>query len=134
MSSAASHKRRSIYAKGASHSNPIPSASRIGNVILTGGIYGTDPATGKVPDDVAAQAKFVFENLRELLKEAGATTDDIIKLAFTVKTLSVREAINKEWLVMFPDADSRPARHVLQYDYLAGNQQLGCEAYLVLDA
>ncbi|HXP93767.1 MAG TPA: RidA family protein [Candidatus Binatia bacterium] len=133
MSSTAPKKRRSIFAKGASHTNPIPSASRIGNIILTGGIYGTDPATGKVPDDAEAQAKFVFQNLRELLKEASATTDNIIKLSFMVKSLSVREAINKEWIAMFPDAESRPARHVVQYDYLAGNQQMGCEAYLILD-
>ncbi len=126
-------KRRSIFAKGASHSNPIPSASRIGNVILTGGIYGTDPQTKQVPDDPEAQVRLVFANLRELVKEAGATTDDIIKLAFMVKSLNIREAINKEWIAMFPDAESRPARHVVQYDYLAGNQLLGCEAYLVLD-
>ncbi|HXF35416.1 MAG TPA: RidA family protein [Candidatus Acidoferrales bacterium] len=132
MSSTASSKRRSIYAKGASHSNPIPSASRIGNVILTGGIYGTDPATGKVPDAPEEQVRYVFANLRELLKEAGATPEDIVKLAFTVKSLSIREAINKEWTAMFPDPESRPARHVVQYDYLAGNQLLGCEAYLVL--
>jgi enamine deaminase RidA (YjgF/YER057c/UK114 family) len=132
MSSAAPRKRRSIYAKGASHVNPIPSASRIGNVIMTGGIFGTDPATGKCPDDAASQAKFVFENLRGLLAEAGASTDDIIKLVFNVRSLAVREAINAEWTAMFPDPESRPARHVLQYDYLSGNQQMGCEAFIVL--
>jgi 2-iminobutanoate/2-iminopropanoate deaminase len=133
MSSAASQKRRSIYAKGASHANPIPSASRIGNIVLTGGIYGTDPATGKVPDAPEEQVKHVFANLRELVNEAGATPDDIIKIAFSVKSLSIRDAINKEWVAMFPDAESRPARHVLQYDYLSGNQLLGCEAYLVIE-
>lgn len=131
MSTTGSKKRQAIYAKGASHANPIPSAARIGNLIVTGGIFGTDPETKQVPDDAAAQAKNLFANLRALLEEAGVTSDDVIKLAFSVKSLSVREAINKEWLAMFPDAASRPARHVLQYDYLAGNQLMSCEAYIV---
>jgi 2-iminobutanoate/2-iminopropanoate deaminase len=132
MSSAAKSQRRSIFAKGASHSNPIPSASRIGNLVITGGIYGNDPATHQVVDDPEQQVRLVFANLRELVQEAGATTDDIIKLAFSVKDMKIREAINKEWIAMFPDAESRPARHVVQFDYLPGKAVLGCEAYIVI--
>jgi 2-iminobutanoate/2-iminopropanoate deaminase len=125
-------RRRSIFAKGASHVNPIPSASRIGNIVFTGSIFGIDPKTKEVPNDPAAQVRLLFANLRDLVAECGATTDDIIKLAFSVKSLSVREAINEEWIAMFPDPDSRPARHVFVYEHLAGNQVVSCEACLVI--
>jgi len=40
-------KRRSINVAGASHTNPIPSASRRGPFVVSGAISGADPATGK---------------------------------------------------------------------------------------
>jgi len=48
-------KRQSINVPGASHVNPIPSACRRGPFVVTGAISGTDPATGKMPDDLDAQ-------------------------------------------------------------------------------
>ena len=39
-------KRRSINVPGASHVNPIPSASRRGPFVVSGAISGSDPATG----------------------------------------------------------------------------------------
>ena len=44
--------RKSIEVEGFSHgANPIPAASRVGNIVMTGGISGQDPVTGKVPED-----------------------------------------------------------------------------------
>ena len=40
-------KRQSIEIEGFAHKNPIPAACRIGNMLMTGIITGTDPATGK---------------------------------------------------------------------------------------
>ena len=41
-------KRQSIEIEGFAHKNPIPAASRLGNMLMTGIITGMDPATGKV--------------------------------------------------------------------------------------
>ena len=124
--------RRSIELEHVSHgTNPIPAACRVGNVIMTGGISGGDPASGIVPDDVRLQVAHAFANLRHILAAAGATPDDVVKLAITVRTFDLRAAINEEWLAMFPDAASRPARHVTRYDYLHGNTALQIEAFAV---
>jgi enamine deaminase RidA (YjgF/YER057c/UK114 family) len=126
--------RRSIEVEDLSHGpNPIPAACRVGNVIMTGGIGGGDPSSGIVPDDARAQVAHAFANLRRVLAAAGATPDDVVKLAIAVRTFDVRAAINEEWVVMFPDAASRPARHVTRYDHLPGNLALQLEAYAVAD-
>ena len=104
-------RRTSINVHGAKHTNPIPNACRIGNLIVSSGISGGDPKTGELPAALEAQAANMFQNLRDIVEKAGATTDDIIKLTVFLKDASDRKALNVEWLKMFPDAESRPARH-----------------------
>jgi 2-iminobutanoate/2-iminopropanoate deaminase len=126
-------KRKSIHVEGFSHgSTPIPAASRVGNIVMTGGINGTDKATGKISEDLAEQAKHVFANAKRIIEAAGAKTDDIVKMTFWIKQPAAREAINKEWVAMFPDAESRPARHTLQNDHMAAAVQIQCDAFAVI--
>src|SRR4051794_38757599 len=107
---------RSIHVAGASHKAPIPAAARVGNVICTSAVAGKDAATGKLPDDVAAQARNTFANLRAVLQAGGASLDDVVKLSVTMKDEAVREAVNAEWLACFPDPQDRPARHIVLHD------------------
>jgi 2-iminobutanoate/2-iminopropanoate deaminase len=125
--------RKSIDVDGLSHGdNPIPLASRVGNVIMTSGIGGTDPVTGKAPDDEAAQIANMFKNLERVLAAAGASMDDVVKVSFAVKSMSLREEINKHWIAYFPDAHARPARHVTEYDHFRRNVVIQLEAYAVV--
>ncbi len=104
-------RRTSINVHGAKHTNPIPNACRIGGLIVSGAISGNDPKTGELPPGLEAQAANMFLNLREIVETGGGTTDDIIKLTVYLKDADDRKALNAEWLKMFPDAASRPARH-----------------------
>jgi len=104
-------KRKSIYIEGFSHANPIPNASRIGNLIVTGVINGVDPATGKVAPTLEQQCAHMFTHVRRIVETGRGSTEDIIKMTVWMADASKREALNHEWLKMFPDKDSRPARH-----------------------
>jgi len=127
-------KRTSIEVQGYGHGpNPIPAASKIGNIVISGGIHGTDTATGKIAEDAIGQCAGVFANVRKILAAAGATPDHIIKMNFWVRDAAARDAINKEWIAMFPDAHSRPARHTLVYDKLAPAYQLQCDFTAVIE-
>ncbi|HEY5210354.1 MAG TPA: RidA family protein [Stellaceae bacterium] len=126
--------RKSIEVPGYGHGpNPIPAASRIGNMVITGGIHGTDTETGKIPADAIGQCANVFANVRKILSAAGASTENIIKMNFWVRDAAARDAINKEWVAMFPDAHSRPARHTLVYDKLSPAYQLQCDFIAVIE-
>jgi 2-iminobutanoate/2-iminopropanoate deaminase len=103
---------RSIDLPGASHNAPIPAGARVGNILCSSAISGKDAATGRLPEDAAAQARFAFANLRALLEAGGAALADVVKLAVTVRDDTVRQAVNAEWLAAFPDPHDRPARHI----------------------
>lgn len=126
--------RKSIHVEGFSHgANPIPAASRVGNIVMTGGVSGQDPATGKVPEDQIAQIALAFANLEKILKAAGASMDDVVKVEVTTKSPStMREAINVQWLKYFPDEHSRPARHVAHYEHFGGVTALQLAATAVI--
>jgi 2-iminobutanoate/2-iminopropanoate deaminase len=109
-------KRRSIEVEGFSHgATPIPAASRIGNMIASGGIAGLDTLTGKIPADLEAQVIAMFANVRKVVEAGGGTTDDILKMTIWVRDRAARAIIDPNWIRMFPDPHSRPARHVLVY-------------------
>jgi enamine deaminase RidA (YjgF/YER057c/UK114 family) len=129
---AAMSKRKSFDVEGLGHANPIPAVSRIGNIVATGGVSGTDASTGKIPEDVTPQCAHMFANLRAILAAAGATPEDVIRVTVWIKRPEIRAEVNKEWVVMFPDPHSRPARHTMLYDHFAGTMVVQCEAWAVI--
>ena len=57
-------KRKSINYPGFKHENPIPNASRIGNILMSSIISGRDPETSTMPTDLARYAIEVVNSLR----------------------------------------------------------------------
>ena len=107
-------KRKSVNYPGYSHQNPIPNGSRIGNILMSSIMNGTEPGTRTAPPDLAGQVTNIFRHIRLCVEAGGGTVDDIIKINFWMKQPSTgRAALNDEWVKMFPDEASRPARHTL---------------------
>jgi len=105
-------ERRSVNFPGFSHQNPIPNASRVGNIVMSSVIGGSNPGTRELPASLEAQVANVFGYIRAAIEAAGGTPENIVKIDFYVKDPTTqREALNAEWVKMFPDANSRPARH-----------------------
>ena len=116
-------RRKSINGSRARHENPIPNASRIGNIVISSVIGGTRPGTRELPASLEEQVANVFAHIRHDIEAAGGSVDDIIKITFWVKDpVLQRAALNTEWVKMFPDPESRPARHTLAL--LADNRAL----------
>jgi 2-iminobutanoate/2-iminopropanoate deaminase len=115
-------KRKSINYPGFKHENPIPNASCIGNILMSSIISGRDPGTGQMPSDLAGQVTNLFAQIKLCVEAAGGSVDDIIKVNFWMKDPATgRAALNGEWARMFPDPESRPARHTLALPANAAN-------------
>ena len=125
--------RESLHIEGVSHgNNPIPAGTRVGNMVFSGGIMGTDPATGKVPEnDPARQTELAFQHLKSLIENAGGTLEDVGRVTVFAKDLSIREHVNREWVKHFPDEHSRPSRHTQLTD-LRGGMLIQLEVVAVL--
>jgi enamine deaminase RidA (YjgF/YER057c/UK114 family) len=125
-------RRRSVTAEGLAHKFPVPNACRIGNLVVSGAIHGTDPATHVMPDDLTAQCAHVFANMKAIVETAGGTVEDIIKMTIYIRDRNDRGPLNDEWVRMFPDAESRPARHA-QPLTIEGPSLIQCDFIAVIN-
>jgi 2-iminobutanoate/2-iminopropanoate deaminase len=107
-------RRQSINGSKPRHENPIPNASRVGNLVMSSVISGVKPGSRDLPASLEEQVANVFAHIRHDIEAAGGIVDDIIKITFWVRDpASQRAALNGAWVKMFPDPESRPARHTL---------------------
>jgi 2-iminobutanoate/2-iminopropanoate deaminase len=109
---------------GRQHQNPIPNACRIGPFVMSSVLIGADPETAALPSDLDGQCTNMFANIRQLAERAGGSSQDIIRLTVWLADLDDRNALNREWLKMYPDPDARPARHARKH--------IGNPAHLIL--
>ncbi|MFC4276187.1 RidA family protein [Achromobacter aloeverae] len=123
--------RRSIYAEGFSHKNPIPAACRIGNMLYSGSIQGTDPATGAYGETIERQCELMFDHVRRIVEAGGGSLGDIIKMTVWMRDRSLRTALNPVWLRAFPNAEDRPARHTMTAP-LDGDKLIECDFIAVI--
>ncbi len=126
-------KGRSIHVDGVKHGAPIPMGARVGNMIFSSAIIGTDPSTGKVPEDLESQCVFAFANMKTMVENAGGKIEGIGTIKVYMKDRSQREAVNRPWLEMFPDEDDRPARHAIEYDAFPPGVLVQLEIVAVVD-
>ena len=83
-------------------------AVRFGDLLFISGVAPVDENLDLVGgDDVAAQTRRLFENMDRILKAAGASFGDILKVTVYLTDVNDREAVNVVRQEFFGDA--RPA-------------------------
>jgi enamine deaminase RidA (YjgF/YER057c/UK114 family) len=125
--------RRSFEVAGIEHSHPIPGVCRVGPLVMTSAVTGKDPGTDAFPGDIERQCEQMFANVRALLKAGGATPGGIIKMTVWLKDKSLQPYLNQQWVAMFPDAHSRPARHTFTAPDLDPPMLVQCEVMAVIE-
>ncbi len=123
--------RHSVYSKGFSHKMPIPNACRIGPLLVTGLVNGVDPETGKIPASLDEQVVCLFKQIRLIVEAGGGTTEDIVKITVWMADRGDRTALNREWLSMFPNPESRPARQAM-ISPMEGEKLIQCDFMAVV--
>lgn len=106
--------RRSIDIGTYSHENPVPMGSLVGGLLASGVIHGgsSGPDPSSFGSGMAEQCAQMFENVRLLLTAAGGSLDDLLKLEIRLARAEDRSELNTQWLSVFPNEASRPARSV----------------------
>lgn len=124
--------RQSIQIEGFGHgTNPVPAASVLRGLLVSGAIFGMDPATRKVAPGLEAQCELMLDHAARILLAGGCGWDDVVKMTFYIAPEQPREAVNAHWLRLFPDAGSRPARHVMVNDRLPPGTLIQCDLMAV---
>jgi 2-iminobutanoate/2-iminopropanoate deaminase len=89
-----------------------------GDLLFVSGLVGVDRHGALVGgDDVAAQARQVFANMRAVLDEAGCRFEDVVKVTVYLTDVDDRPKINPVRQEVFGDA--RPASTLVEVSRLA---------------
>ncbi|MEA2639093.1 MAG: 2-iminobutanoate/2-iminopropanoate deaminase [Chloroflexota bacterium] len=127
-------RRTVIKVPGLSHRTPISLGAKVGNIVHSAPIYGTDVERQLLPADPAEQAAHMFKNVRLFMDAAGGTIDDIVHIQLFLKDFKYRDAVDVEWLKMFPDEENRPSRHAVSEPEIRGGGAIfGVEILAVVD-
>lgn len=115
-----------IEAKSAPVENGAYSnAIRVGNMIFISGQLPINPATGKIPAGIQAQTRQAIANIRNILADAGASLDDVVKSTVMITEMMLFSEMNEVYAQEFNEP--YPARSAM------GVRELPQGALLELD-
>lgn len=81
-------------AKAPAAIGPYAQAIKDEHYVFTSGQLGINPATGKFPEGVTAQAKQSLENLKAILEEAGSSMEQVMKTTVYLADMNDFAAVN----------------------------------------
>ncbi len=91
---------------------PYSAGIKTGNMLFLSGQLGIDPATGKLPEGIEAQAKQSLANIEALLAAAGATFDNVVKTTVLRADIADFATVNEIYASKF--SEPFPARSAFQ--------------------
>jgi 2-iminobutanoate/2-iminopropanoate deaminase len=109
---------------------PYSQAIRAGHTLYVSGQIGFDPRSGQLVEGLEAQAHQVFRNLQSVVKAAGATLDDAVKLTIMLADLGDFTRVNEIMASYFKAP--YPARSTFQVGGLPRGARIEVEAIVAL--
>ena len=102
---------RQIISTPDAPSSPLFSQGVVaGSLVLVSGTTGIDPTTGRMAgDSIQAQTRQAMANCEAVLREAGASLDDVVEVGILLTDPGDFAGMNEEYARWFP-ADP-PARY-----------------------
>ena len=86
---------------------PYSQGYEVNGMVFTSGQIPVDPATGNIPEGIAAQAEQSCKNVGEILKAAGSGYDKVVKTTCFLAEIADFAAFNEVYAKYFT---SKPAR------------------------
>lgn len=106
---------------------PYSQAIEVNGILYTSGVIPINPATGELVTGTAAQqAAQAFSNLKNLIEEAGASMDKVIKTTVFISDMEQFGAINEVYAEYFEEP--YPARSCVQVARLPKDVAIEVEA------
>ena len=80
---------------------PYSQGVKAGNLVFVSGQLPIDVKTGAMPSDIKSQTKQSIENIQAILKEAGATLDNVVKTTVFLADMSLFGDMNEVYAEYF---------------------------------
>lgn len=95
---------------------PYAHANAENGFVYVSGQLGINPETGKMDEDVLVQARQGLENLKNILEDAGAGLDTVVKTLVFLTDISDFAEVNKIYAEYF--GENSPARSCVEVSAL----------------
>lgn len=106
-------------------------AIKCGNIIFISGQLPANPETGKVPTTIQEQTKQVIDNIRNILADAGATLDNVVKTTVYLQEMYLFGQMNEVYATEFNEP--YPARTSLAAKEMAKGALVSIDVIAVID-
>jgi len=93
--------RRTVNLPNHSSALPFSDGILVGDTLYLSGRIGIDPVTGRVPDDVDAEIKLLFDGFEGVLQQAGMTMDDLVQVQIFSPRLDLWPHFNTAYIKRF---------------------------------
>ena len=95
---------RQVITTGSAPSSPLFSQGvKAGSQVFISGTTGIDPSTGRLAgDSIQAQTRQAMANCEAILREAGATLDDIVEVGVLLHDPADFAGLNEDYARWFP--------------------------------
>lgn len=91
---------------------PYSQGIAAGQLVFVSGQLPVDPATGKIPEGIAAQTEQALKNMAAILAEQGLTLDNVVKTTVFLADLADFAGMNEVYAKHF--AAPYPSRSAFQ--------------------
>ena len=105
---------------------PYSQAIIVNNMVYTSGQIPVNPVTGDIPQGIEAQAKQVFENIKNLLIASGTSINNVIKTTVFIKNMQDFPVVNSVYAEYF--TEPYPARSCVEVSALPKGVLIEVEA------
>ena len=106
-------------------------ALKVGNMVFVSGQLPVNPETGDIPQGIQAQTKQVIENVRNILADAGATLDNVVKTTVILSEMYLFSEMNEIYAREFKEP--YPARTSMAVKEIPQNTLIQFDVIAVLD-
>lgn len=109
---------------------PYSQAIEVNGMVYTSGVVPIDPSTGNVVEgDIKVQATRVFDSMKALLEEAGASCESVVKTTVFIKDMNDFAALNEIYADYFTGVF--PARSCVEVARLPKDVLIEMEAIAI---
>ena len=105
---------------------PYSQGIKCGSMIYVSGQVPVDPATGKIPEAIADQARQSLTNVKSILEAAGTSLDKVVRVGIFMTDLADFKTVNEIYATFF--TENCPARSTVQVAALPLGVQIEIEA------
>ncbi len=82
---------------------PLSHGIAAGPFVFVSGQVPRDPLTNLIPDGIEAQTRVVIENVERVLRAAGASLEDVVKVTAHLADMRDRDGFNRAYRDLIPE-------------------------------